>query len=192
MPVPSRAEFARPVPARRWDRPAAELARALLGVRLAYRAKDGLRAVRIVETEAYGWGDPASHAFLGPTVRNRSMFGPPGTLYLYRIHQVLCANVVGRAGEAALLRAGEPLSEGLLSPSGPGRLCRALGLTQELDGSSLERSSVRLLPRLPGDLEVETGVRVGISRARARPLRFAIVGNRWVSRPRLTSPEEGR
>jgi DNA-3-methyladenine glycosylase len=168
------------------------LARRLLGVCLAHRTKEGVRAVRIVETEAYEWGDPASHTFLGPTVRNRSMFGPPGTLYLYRIHQVLCANVVGRPGEAALLRAGEPLVGELTSPSGPGRLCRALGLTRELDGSSLESSEVRLLPLGPGGFEVETGVRVGISRARQRPLRFAIAENRWVSRPRVRSSEQGR
>ena len=87
--------------------------------------------MRIVECEAYESGDPASHAFLGPTLRNRSMFAPPGTLYVFSIHRVYCANVVGRAGEAALLRAGEPLTPGLPSPSGPGRLCRALGIDPE-------------------------------------------------------------
>ncbi|MCI4345316.1 MAG: DNA-3-methyladenine glycosylase [Thermoplasmata archaeon] len=185
MADPLRSEFERPLPSATWERPASELARALLGVQLAHRTPGGIRVVRIVETEAYGWSDPASHAFLGPTVRNRSMYGPPGTLYLYPIHQVLCANVVGRPGEAALLRAGEPVGARLSSPSGPGRLSRALALHRELDGSNLETSEVRLLRGTSQKFVIETGVRVGISRARARPLRFAIAGNAWVSRPRL-------
>lgn len=176
--------FARPVPAARWELPAERLARELLGVRLVHRTGRSWRAVRIVECEAYGEGDPASHAFLGPSVRNRSMFAPPGTLYVFSIHQAVCANVVGRPGEAALLRAGEPLTAGLTDPSGPGRLCRALGIDRGLDGASLERSEVRLLPRTAPVGSVLVGPRVGLSRARERPMRFALAGSPWVSSPR--------
>jgi DNA-3-methyladenine glycosylase len=190
--APSRfaREFAHPLPAATFDRPSQELARSLLGVRLVRRAGSEWRAVRIVECEAYESGDPASHAFLGPTLRNRSMFAPPGTLYVFSIHRVYCANVVGRAGEAALLRAGEPLTPGLPRPSGPGRLCRALGIDRRLDGMSLENSEVRLLPATAPTGPVLAGPRVGISLARERRLRFALAENDWVSRPRSgLSPE---
>lgn len=144
-----------------------------------------MRSARIVETEAYLTGDPASHAYSGPTRRNRSMFGRPGTLYVFRIHQVVCANVVTRRGEAVLLRAAEPL-DGLLGDlRGPGRLCRALGITLELDGSDLLDGPVRILPgRGPRTEPIVAGPRVGIRRAADRPLRYALEANRWVSRPR--------
>ncbi|MDX5351111.1 MAG: DNA-3-methyladenine glycosylase, partial [Paracoccaceae bacterium] len=114
------------------------LARSLIGARLIVRGVGGT----ILETEAYGRDDPASHSFRGPTVRNAAMFGPPGTVYVYLSYGChLCLNVVGRTGEAVLLRAlrpevgiaamalrrGLPAESGALA-SGPGRLGKALGV----------------------------------------------------------------
>ncbi len=163
-----------------FDRPTVTVARDLLGAIL----RNGPRAVRIVETEAYVTNDPASHTFRGPTRRNRSMFGEPGTLYVYRIHQVVCANLVTRRGEAVLLRAGEPLTPGLPSPSGPGRLCRALGISLADDGVRTPTDPrIRVDSRQDGRRSIAVGPRVGIRRAARRPLRFALKGNPWVSRP---------
>ena len=168
-----------------FERATTVVARDLLG--RAFCVGDGrrVRSVRLVETEAYVAGDPANHAYRGPTPRNRSMFSGPGTLYVYRIHQVVCANLVTRPGEAVLLRAGEPLVPGMSSPSGPGRLCRALGIRRSDDGTDVVRSPRFLLtPVAPRRERIVVGPRVGIRSAADRPLRFALADDPWVSRPR--------
>jgi DNA-3-methyladenine glycosylase len=176
--------FEAPVPRAFFERPTTVVARALLGTEIVHRTADGDLAARIVETEAYVARDPANHADRGRTERNRSMFESPGTLYVYRIHQVYCANAVTRPGQAVLLRAGAAVSPGLANCSGPGRLCRSLGLDRSNDGISLGRSEVRILPRLGRTGPVVRSTRIGLSKAVDRPLRFALRDDRAVSAPR--------
>jgi DNA-3-methyladenine glycosylase len=170
-----------------FDRPTVTVARDLLGREVQVRREGEPRSVRLVEVEAYVATDPASHAYHGRTERNASMFSAPGTLYVFRIHQVVCANLVTRVGEAVLLRAGAP-SEGVEGdPSGPGRLCRYLGITMDDDGIDTVRSArVRLTegPGRPRAVRIVASPRVGISRAVERPLRFSLEGDPWVSGPR--------
>lgn len=161
-------------------------AQGLLG-RLLVSEVGGRRTVLVIdEVEAYGGGDdPASHAHRGPTPRNRVMFGAPGHLYVYRSYGIhWCANVVcGPAGTAGavLLRGGIP-TDGIAAmirrrgrsdhlADGPGKLCQALGITGDLDGTSIVAGPVRVVgePR-PGI--VEATPRIGISRATERPWRF--------------------
>ena len=168
-----------------FDRTTTVVARDLLGRELSVTEGREVRSVRLVETEAYVARDPASHAFRGPTPRNRSMFRRPGTLYVYRIHQVVCANLVTRPGEAVLLRAGEPLVPGMSSPSGPGRLCRSLGIRLSDDGTDVVENPRFLVASARGARgRVVTGPRVGVRCAADRPLRFALANDPWVSRPR--------
>jgi len=161
---------------------------------------DGRRVVGvIVEVEAYtGPQDPASHAAarIGRTRRNASMFGPPATAYVYLSYGVhWCMNVVtGARGDpcAVLLRAVDPI-EGLDVmaerrgrnrdlTSGPGRLGQAFGITDALDAHDLSSPPLRLLPGWPIPTEwIDVSPRVGISRARERPLRFSVRGNPCVS-----------
>ena len=148
--------------------------------------------VRLVEVEAYVRGDPANHAFRGMTPRNHSMFLGPAHLYVYRIHQVHCANLTTRPGEAVLLRAGEPLSPGLGNPSGPGRLARELGLTREDDGRPLADPFLRVLPREGPSPRTLRGPRIGISRGADRPLRFFVEASPWVSPPRAGRRPRGQ
>ena len=96
---------------------AVDVAPRLLGGVLVTDVAEERVVVRITEVEAYlglGTGDvpdPGSHARMGPTARNATMWGEPGHLYVYLSHGIhSCVNVVAApAGGAGgiLLRAGE-------------------------------------------------------------------------------------
>jgi DNA-3-methyladenine glycosylase len=188
---------------RRYELPpdTVKLARFLIGKIIVHDVPEGRLSGRIVETEAYPPGDPAGHHFRGPTPRIRSMYLAPGHVYVffnYGAHFML--NVVSEpAGFAAaiLIRAAEPL-EGIALMQrhrkttrlldltrGPGRLAAAFQIDRRHDGLDL---------CAPGELWLgETGlpiasigktVRIGITRAADKLLRFYERGNPFVSGPK--------
>ncbi|HEY8738341.1 MAG TPA: DNA-3-methyladenine glycosylase [Candidatus Dormibacteraeota bacterium] len=180
------------LPRRFFARDPVIVARDLLGRTLFERQAAGLLAGRIVETEAYtGEADPASHAFRGPTARNRVMFGRPGMAYVYFTYGMHhCLNVTadreGVAG-AVLLRALEPLAgqasmraRGDTGPerrllSGPGKIGRAFGLTLADNGRDLTRGLIGIGAGTPvPEDEVVITRRIGISRGVQSLYRFAI------------------
>ena len=189
------------------------VARRLLGHWLVHNHLGTISGGPIVETEAYLEGDPACHAFRGPTERNRVMFGPPGYAYVYFIYGChFCVNAVcnseGR-GEAVLIRAIEPLfgrefirakREAVTNTrhlaNGPGKVCAALGIGRCLNGSDLCSADSPLTiatnPRVQTYLEAHGPIlrtpRVGITLAAERPLRFVLSGSPFLSRaPRMAA-----
>lgn len=185
-----------------------ELARYLIGTVVVRRFDDGgVIAARIVETEAYTPGDPASHAFRGRTERNRTMFGPHLHAYVYFIYgSAYCLNVSSEdpgVGAAVLVRALEPLCGTALVRArrgpgvadrdllrGPGRICLALDIDRRLDGADLETDS-RLWLADDGSAKPPAGVsaRIGLTRAADARLRFYALGSRFLSGRRALSPD---
>lgn len=182
-----------------YDRDTAAVARDLLGAILETSVDGCCTRGRIVEVEAYlGPHDPACHAAVGCTPRNRHLHGPPGTAYVYRIYGMhWCVNAVTREeghGSAVLLRALAPV-DGIPAmrarrprardrelANGPGKLCQALGITGALDGAPLQLGAVRLLPGRPvDDRAIVVTPRIGITRAADWPLRFLVAGDPHVS-----------
>ena len=180
-----------------YNRTAIEVARDCLGKVLVH----GSTAGKIVEVEAYlGTDDRAAHAARGITDRTRILFGSPGHAYVYFIYGMYeCLNFVaepeGQAG-CVLIRALEPLS-GIAEmqsrrpaarriedlAGGPGKLTLALGITRNLNGSSLVTGPLQVRS-LRGQAVFETEVtpRIGITHCVDWPLRFLIAGNRFVSK----------
>lgn len=181
-----------------FDRSVHLVARELIGCRLFYEGCGGV----IVETESYERDDPACHAYVGLTDRTEVLFGPPGRAYVYLsygIHSLL--NFVAEPeGEAAavLIRALEPTAglEAMRARrgdrpdrdlcSGPGKLTEALGIGLSENDADLANDPFLLLPR-PGDWQgrVDTGRRVGITKAVERPWRFGLAGSPHVSKPAI-------
>ncbi|MDT9594688.1 DNA-3-methyladenine glycosylase [Nocardioides zeae] len=164
--------------------------------------------VRITEVEAYdGETDPASHAWRGPTDRNRTMFGPAGHAYVYLSYGMHhCLNVVaGHEGHGCgvLLRAGEVVAGhdvvGRVRPEvppqrwarGPGLLTRCLGVDRSFDGTDLLAGTgpLRLERHDTPDPEmILAGPRVGVGREQERPWRFFLAGDPTVSSYRRQTP----
>jgi DNA-3-methyladenine glycosylase len=161
-----------------------EVARALIGASLVFRAASGIASGVIVEAEAYEQGDPASHTEYKNSKMNKSMYLSAGHLYVYPKSTFCHLNLVcGGAcyGSAVLIRALEP-SEGskplmrrrrekqtrtaLDDKSlcdGPIKLCQALDIGPELDGKSLEEVPLELYePEEPP--EVWCGPRIGVAK----------------------------
>lgn len=197
-----------------YRKPTVELAKQLLGMTLQRRLPSGdLSRSTIVEVEAYlPKGDSASHSWKGQGNKNASMFAKPGTLYVYPIHGRHCLNVVtepATVGAAVLVRAVEPQNaqtqlwqarhretqpaswawRDLFSLTrGPGRLCEALSVDRELDGTDLTTGqqiwlSASVAEVLHKDWNVCRSCRINVTSAKALRLRWFIDGNRFVSGP---------
>ena len=190
------------------------VAQELLGKVLVRRSEGALLAGRIVELEAYlGVDDAAAHSAAGKTARNSVLFGEPGHAYVYFIYGMYyCLNIScmpqGDAG-CVLVRALEPLAgiaimadlrgTGAGDPgslralrlltSGPGRLCQAFGVTRLLDNGkdiASRSSDLQIVDDGVDRGPVLRGSRVGIRKAAAAPLRYALAGNPFVSGKPLT------
>jgi DNA-3-methyladenine glycosylase len=173
-----------------FSRPSSVVAAELIGVTMLFEGTGG----PIVETEAYHPQDAASHSYRGPTPRNGAMFGPAGHVYVYRIYGIhWCVNFVCLPGQAVLIRALEPevnietmrSRRGGLPDrqmcSGPGRLTEALGITGAHDGLSLFEPPFALLPRT-SEVQIDIGIRIGITKAVDEPLRFGARNSPFLSR----------
>lgn len=174
-----------------YARDTVEVARDLLGKHLIHVVDGVARVGRIVETEAYiGMHDLAAHSSKGITARTRIMFGPPGFAYVYLIYGMYhCVNLVTEGeghGTAVLLRALEPVRNLEGKTSGPGLLCKAMGIDLRLNAHDLLSEDFYVADdNQPRTWSIVARPRIGVDYAgewAARELRFYIQGNSWVSR----------
>lgn len=179
------------------------VARELLG-KLLVREINGKRlSGMVVETEAYlGRNDRASRGHKGKrTAKMWPLYEGCGLLYLYPVHGYTMLNVTtAPPGEptAVLIRALEPV-EGLRVMiknrgvkdmkklcSGPGKLTRALAITPDMNGLSVDEGLLYFEEyREIDEGDIVAAKRVGVDYAGRHadlPLRFYLKGSRYVSR----------
>ncbi|MGG1574282.1 DNA-3-methyladenine glycosylase [Fictibacillus sp. NRS-1165] len=199
-----------------FELPTLELAKSLLGMELVHETDEGIASGIIVETEAYlGPEDMAAHSFGGRrTPRTEIMYAEPGYVYVYFIYGMhTCFNIVSgplHKPEAILIRALEPkegiplmmrrrsfeipvLDDGDWKPgqlkkltNGPGKLCKALGIT--LNDYGLKLNAKHLY--IKGDTTITeehilSGPRINVDyagEAARYPYRFWIKDNIYVSK----------
>ncbi|MEH7456002.1 3-methyladenine DNA glycosylase [Bacillus pseudomycoides] len=191
-----------------------EVAKNLLGHKLVHIVDGIKRSGFIVEVEAYkGPDDKAAHSYGGRrTDRTEVMFGAPGHAYVYLIYGMYhCFNVITAPigiPQGVLIRALEP-ADGIEEmkiarydkvditkaqyknlTNGPGKLCRALGITLEERGLSLQSNElyIELVPEaehLSSQYEIAKGPRINIDYAEEAvhyPWRFYFQKHHFVSK----------
>ena len=178
-------------------RPTLDVARDLIGRRLVRLHRSRRLSGRIVEVEAYvGAADSACHGRSGVTARNRVLFGPAGTIYVYFSYGLhhLVNLVTEEEGfpAAVLIRALEP-EEGIPAmvrhrcgpgrqrhppanlngpwvAGGPARLCQALQVDLRLNWVDISAQEKIFLeegtPVSPDAIQATP--RIGIDYARPR------------------------
>jgi DNA-3-methyladenine glycosylase len=164
----------------------------------------------VVETEAYlVEGDEACHAFSRPSTRAFVARNKAGAAYIYfnyGVHWMLNVLVKGGPRDGLILiRAIEPRRGLALMRkrrgvedvrrlcSGPGKLTRALDITQRHHEIDLCANPARCFRARPNDdIRVVADARIGISRAKGFPWRFTLRGSEFVSVPAHTAELSSR
>ncbi|HEX9998049.1 MAG TPA: DNA-3-methyladenine glycosylase [Abditibacterium sp.] len=195
-----------PIP-RDFYQPSADIvAPALLGHFLLRRIENEWVGGEIVETEAYLADDPACHAYVRETERNRVMWGQEGRAYVFRIYgSYQCVNAVCRpagSAEAVLIRAVEPrfgveimrqnrvVAKDVELSNGPSKLCIAMNIMGAHNGLDLTDAESPLViaqnPERESFLSLRAPTiqttRIGLTKAADWPLRWILGGSKSISR----------
>lgn len=183
------------------------VAKELIGKYLVREYDGVLLAGRITETEAYiGAIDKACHAYGGrKTERTSTLYQSEGTAYVYLIYGMYyCMNVVTEpeGTAAAVLLRGVEMVKGLEEAArlrynteydvltrqqirnfsnGPGKLCKAMAITKELNRQDLCGGRFYIANQLDGctdkKMNIATSARIGIDyaeEAKDFPWRFYV------------------
>jgi len=178
-----------------------ENAKLLLGKKLLIFHEEQLLGGYIVEVEAYlGTIDMAAHGYNGRrTPKVESLYKEGGTIYVYTMHGHNMVNLVMQqegVPEGVLIRGLQPTdgielmqenraATGYQLTNGPGKLTKALGITREFNGTTLNAGRI-LLDEAGGftPKKINASPRIGIpnkGKWTDALLRFYVDGNPYVS-----------
>lgn len=185
-----------------YNRDTIKVAKDILGKVIVRKTKQGNMAGRIVEVEAYKFGehDKASHASKGCTLSNQVMFGENGFAYVYFTYgmyfmlNVIAKKKIDHAG-AVLIRGVEPINgvkhmiknrkekDDMNLTNGPGKLSQALQINKKLNNYDLtKKGKLFIVDSEKRTEKVLSSGRIGISRDVEKEWRFYLDGNAYVSK----------
>ena len=143
----------------------------------------------IVETEAYSQEEEACHGYRKITKSNKSLFGKPGTFYIYKTYGIHhCLNIVTdkeNFASGVLIRAVFIPQKNERLASGPGLVTKTFGI--DIAFNSLEVLNGNELWISQRDLIIEKKdliqtTRIGISKAKNIKWRWYLKNSRSVSK----------
>jgi DNA-3-methyladenine glycosylase len=166
------------------------VAKNLLGKKLVRKIGNYEMSGIIIETEAYRHkDDPASHAFIKITNRNKVMFGDVGIAYVYFTYGMhYCFNVVAKNSKthagAVLIRGIKP-DKGIIRmqknrnienlkelTNGPAKLTQSLEITKEHYGLDLTKKSELYITEGIEIKKIIKSTRIGIKKGKEKLWNF--------------------
>jgi len=143
----------------------------------------------IVETEAYSQEEEACHGFRKMTESNQSLFGKPGTYYIYKSYGIHhCLNIVTdkeNFASGVLIRAVFISQENERLASGPGLVTKTFGIDKSLNKLEVLNNNSLWISQKNQIIEQKDLIqttRIGISKAKNIKWRWYLKNSRSVSK----------
>ena len=143
----------------------------------------------IVETEAYSQEEEACHGYRKMTKSNKSLFGKPGTFYIYKCYGIHhCLNVVTdkeNFASGVLIRAVHIPKKNERLASGPGLVTKTFSIDISYDSLKVFNNNSLWISKRESFLEQKDLVqttRIGISKAKNIKWRWYLKNSRSVSK----------
>jgi len=143
----------------------------------------------IVETEAYSQEEEACHGYRKITESNKSLFGKPGTFYIYKSYGIHhCLNIVTdkeNYASGVLIRAVFIPKKDERIASGPGLVTKTFGIDKSLNSLSVVNNNSLWISQKDLILEQKDLIqttRIGISKAKNIKWRWYLKNSRSVSK----------
>ena len=143
----------------------------------------------IVETEAYSQEEEACHGYSKKTASNKSLFGKPGTFYIYKSYGIHhCLNIVtdkDNFASGVLIRAVYIPQNNERLAAGPGLVTKAFGIDISLNETEVFNNNFLWISQRNSILKKKDLIqttRIGISKAKNIKWRWYLKNSRSVSK----------
>ena len=143
----------------------------------------------IVETEAYSQEEEACHGYNKMTPSNKTLFGKPGSFYIYKSYGIHhCLNVVTdreNFASGVLIRAVFISNQNERLASGPGLLTKAFNIDRSFNSLSvLDNNSLWIAKgdSTPDRKDLVQTTRIGITKAKNIKWRWYLKSSRSISK----------